>query len=143
MVCEAFGLCHIDRNSAGYFGRLRNYRISSGNCFTIGVVPGKVDELGKGKDTFWVRWNQIAMGLRPSPYCAVQIMTWLDETVFGDHLDQDNAFRWDVIELNLPVMQSYIPSKPWVYKKRSSDGRIAADVLTYIDDAHPTGPSDE
>jgi hypothetical protein len=32
------------------------------------------DDLGNGKDTLWVRWNRIAMGLRPSPYCAIQIM---------------------------------------------------------------------
>jgi hypothetical protein len=101
------------------------------------------DDLGKGKDTLWVICNRIAMGLRPSPYCAVQIMAWLDETVFGDHLDQDNMFRWDVVELNLPGMPSYSPSKSWVYKKRSSGGIIAADVLTYIDDARPTGPSEE
>jgi hypothetical protein len=65
-----------------------------------------VDDLEKGKKTFWVKWNSISMGLRPSPYCAVQIMVWLDETVFGDHLDQDNVFRWDVVELNLPDMPS-------------------------------------
>jgi hypothetical protein len=40
-------------------------------------------------------------------------------------------------------MAQYSPAKSWVYKKRSSDGRIAADVLTYIDDARPTGPSEE
>jgi hypothetical protein len=101
------------------------------------------DYLGNGKYTFWVRWNRIAMGRRPSPYCAVQIMAWLDETVFGDHLDQGNVFRLDVVELNPPGMPSYIPSKSWVYKKRSSYGRITADVLTYIDDTRPTGPSEE
>jgi hypothetical protein len=53
------------------------------------------------------------------------------------------VFWWDVVELNLPGMPSYSPSKPWVYKKRSSDGRIAANVLNYSDDAHPTGPSEE
>jgi hypothetical protein len=70
------------------------------------------DDLGKGKYTFWVRWNRIAMGIRPSPFCAVHIMAWLDETVFGDHLDQDNVFRWDVVELNLPGMPRYSPAKP-------------------------------
>jgi hypothetical protein len=70
--------------------------------------------LGEGKYTFLVRWKRIAMGLRPSPYCAVQIMAWLDENVFGDHLDQDNVFRWDVVELNFPGMPSYSPSNPWV-----------------------------
>jgi hypothetical protein len=62
------------------------------------------DDLGKVKDTLWVRWNRIAMGLRPSHFCAAQIMVWLDETVFGEHLDKDNVFRWDVVELNLPGM---------------------------------------
>jgi hypothetical protein len=99
------------------------------------------DELGNGKYTFWVRWNRIAMGLRPSPDGAVYIMAWMDETVFGDHLDQDNVFWWDVVELKLPGMPSYSTSTPWAYKKLSSDGKIAADVLTYIDDARPTGPS--
>jgi hypothetical protein len=101
------------------------------------------DDLGKGKDTFWVIWNSIDMGLRPSSFCAVQIMDWLDETVFGEDLDQDNVFRWDVVELNLPGMPQYSPAKPWVYKKRSRDKSIAEDVLTYIDDALPTGPNEE
>jgi hypothetical protein len=57
------------------------------------------------------------MRLRPSPYYAVQIMAWLDETVFGGHLGQDNVFRWDIVELNLPGIPIYCPSKPWVYKK--------------------------
>jgi hypothetical protein len=91
-------------------------------------------DLVKGKDTFWVRWNIISMGIRPYLYCTVHIMAWLDETVFGDHLDQDNVFRWDVVELNLPGIPSYSPSKPWFYKERSSDGRIAApDSLFNID----------
>jgi hypothetical protein len=79
-----------------------------------GVDPTSyfTDDLGKGKYTFWVRWNRIAMGLWPSPFCAVRIMAWLDETVFGDHLDQDNVFRWDVVELNLPGMRRYSPEKP-------------------------------
>jgi hypothetical protein len=101
------------------------------------------DDLVKGKYTFWVRWNRIAMGLRSYHFCAVHIMAWLDETIFGEHLDQNNVFRWDVVELNLPGMPRYSLAKPWVYKKRSSDGRIAAGVLTYINDSRPTGPSEE
>jgi hypothetical protein len=72
------------------------------------------DDLMKGKDTFWVIWNMIAMGLSPSPCCAVQIMAWLDETVFGDHLDPDNVFLWDVVELNLDGISSYCPYNHWV-----------------------------
>jgi hypothetical protein len=62
-------------------------------------------DLRTGKYTFWVRWKRISMGLRPSPFCAAHIMAWLDETVFG----QENVFRWDMVELNLPGMPSYSP----------------------------------
>jgi hypothetical protein len=78
------------------------------------------------------------MGLRPSPYFAFQIVAWLDETVFGDHLDQDNVFRLDLLRMSI-----YSPSKPLIKNNRSRNGRIAADFLTYIDDARPTGPSEE
>jgi hypothetical protein len=84
------------------------------------------DDLVKGKETFWMRWNRIATGIRPSAYFAVQIMAWLNETVFGDHLDQDNVFRWDAVELNLPGMPSDCHAKPCLYKKRSCDGIITA-----------------
>jgi hypothetical protein len=53
------------------------------------------------------------------------------------------VFRLDVVDLNLAGMAQYSPVKPWAYKKRSSDGRISADVLTYIDGARPTGPIEE
>jgi hypothetical protein len=59
-----------------------------------------------------VRWNIIAMGLMPSLYCAVQIMSWMEETVFGDHLDQDNVFRWNVVEWNLCVFQDTVLQHP-------------------------------
>jgi hypothetical protein len=32
---------------------------------------------------------------------------------------------------------------PWVHKLRLSDGRIAVDVLIFVDDTRPTGPSEE
>jgi hypothetical protein len=83
------------------------------------------------------------MGLRPSPFRAVQIIPWLDDTFFEGHLDQYNVFCWDVVKLNLPGMPSYFPSKHWVYKKRSGDGIIEADEVTYINDARPTRPSKE
>jgi hypothetical protein len=43
------------------------------------------EDLEIDNDTFWVLWGIISMGIVPSPYYAVQIMAWLDETVFGDH----------------------------------------------------------
>ena len=91
----------------------------------------------------WLRWARCAMGLRPSPYCAVQTLAWLEETIMGDPNDQSNVFRYDKVELNLPGALGYDPSMPWIYKLRLSDGRIAADLLVFVDDARPTGPSEE
>ena len=42
--------------------------------------------------------------------------------------------------LNLPGMSSYIPRKQWVYRVRR-DNVLAADLIIYIDDLRPTGPS--
>jgi hypothetical protein len=37
----------------------------------------------------------------------------------------------------------YDPSKPWVYKERECDGKIAVDCSIYVDDLRPTSPSEE
>jgi hypothetical protein len=91
----------------------------------------------------WVRWSRCAMGLRPSPYCAVQTLAWLEEVIEGDPNDPENVFRYDKVELNLPGAADYDPCMPWVYKLRLSDGRIAADLLIFVDDGRPTGPTEE
>jgi hypothetical protein len=65
-------------------------------------------------------------------------MVWLD----GEHLDPANMLRWDVIGLNLRGIPAYRHSKPWVYKKRVENGRIAMGVLMHIEDDRPTGPSE-
>jgi hypothetical protein len=48
----------------------------------------------------------------PSLYYTVQIMAWMEETAFGDHLDQDNVFRWNIVELNLCVFQFTVLQHP-------------------------------
>jgi hypothetical protein len=79
------------------------------------------------------------MGLRPSPFIAVQIMAWLWKIIFGDPREKGNVFTWDIIKLNLPGRLDYGPSVPWEYKLRLNDGKIVAYFLFYIDDARPTG----
>jgi hypothetical protein len=83
------------------------------------------------------------MGLRPSPFCAVQTLAWLEEVIGGDPKDPSNVFRYDKVELNLLGSENYNPSMPWVHKIRLRDGKIAADLLIFVDDARPTGPSEE
>ena len=89
----------------------------------------------------WETWQRAAMGLRSSPYQAVQAMGVAEETIRGDRKDPNNVYRWDYVRLNLPGSAEYDPSKPWVSKIRSKDGKIVADLFIFVDDLRPTGPS--
>jgi hypothetical protein len=83
------------------------------------------------------------MGLKSSPYQAVQAILVAKEVVRGDRRDPNNAFRWDTVRLNLPGSKEYDPRLPWVSKLRLDDGQIAADVFVDVDDARVTGPTEE
>ncbi len=101
--------------------------------------PEKASKVG---DTVWYRWGRCGMGFANSPYVAVQGIYVAEEVILGDHNDPSNIFRWDSVELNLPGMAGYCPSKPWVAKMRLSDGRIACDVFIYVDDLRTSGPTE-
>ena len=88
----------------------------------------------------WVRWNRLAMGLRPSPYCAVQGIMMAREIILGNQWDELNVFRWERTRLNLPGMSSYNPSKSWFSKVRQ-DGTVAADMFVYVDDIRCSAPT--
>ena len=95
---------------------------------------------GEG-EVLWERWTRAVMGLKSSPYQAVQAILVAKEVIRGDRADQGNAFRWDTVRLNLPGSKEYDPGLPWVSKIRLSDGRLAADIFIYVDDARVTAPS--
>lgn len=80
------------------------------------------------------RWVRTWMGARPSPYIAVLYYYIADELIRGNHLDVNNPFYWDQVQLNLPGTSSFDPTKPRVMKIDSRFLRIAADLVTYIDD---------
>ena len=80
-----------------------------------------------------IAWTRCAMGLRSSPYQAVQGALVAEEMVLGNPGDQANVFRWDRVVTNLPGSDSYDPRRSWVYKVRR-DGSLAADLFTYVDD---------
>jgi hypothetical protein len=81
------------------------------------------------------------MGLRSSPYQAVQAMGVAEEVIRGDRKDPLNVFWWDTVALNLPGNKEYDPNLPWVRKVRLEDGGIAADLFIFVDDLRPTGLS--
>jgi len=60
----------------------------------------------------------------------------------GDRSDSSNPFQWHKVRLNLPGSKDYDPTLPWVAKIRL-DGRIACDLLIYVDDFRTTGFSSE
>jgi hypothetical protein len=86
------------------------------------------------------RWERLAMGLRTSPYAAVQGILIAEEVLLGNPLDEQNIFRWARVRFNLPGSQSYDPSKSWVCKVRS-DGQVAANVFIYVDDIRSSAPT--
>lgn len=99
--------------------------------------PGAIQSNGK----LWERWNRLAMGLRNSPYNAVQGMMVIKEVILGDPLDDTNVFRWKSIRLNLPGSERYDPSKSWIAKIREDD-TVAADIFIYVDDIRTCAPSE-
>jgi hypothetical protein len=86
------------------------------------------------KHVLWEKWAQAAMGLKPSPYQAVQTILVAKEVILGDRRDEKNVFWWDEVRMNLPGSEKYDPSLPWVSKIRLNDGCIAADLFIYVDD---------
>ena len=55
-------------------------------------------------------------------------MLIVEKAVRDDRLDDNNVFRWENVILNLPSLDLYDPSLPWVYRVRE-DGTIAADAF--------------
>jgi hypothetical protein len=94
------------------------------------------------EDHFVGRWTRNAMGLKSSPYLAVQAATRAKRKFLGNQFDLDNPFNWSKCVLNLPGSAVYDPTLPWIRKVRE-DGLIATDLHIYVDDTRITGSSQE
>lgn len=99
------------------------------------------EEVGQGVGNLWERWCRCAMGLTTSPYQAIQGMMWAKELMMGNRLDESNVFRWSKLQMNLPGMTGYDPTKMWLCKVRKDD-TVACDVFIYCDDCRYTGPTE-
>ena len=64
------------------------------------------------------------------------------EEGFGLDGKELKPFQWNHICLNLPGTKGYNPCLSWLSKLRS-DGHIACDIFTFVDDERVTGPSEE
>ena len=84
------------------------------------------------------RWTRMCMGMRQSPYVCTQGLHRAEEVVKGDALEETNPFNWIQVVFNLPGNKMYDPKLPWIYRI-THDGKIAADLFTYVDDQRCTG----
>ncbi|KAL3826346.1 hypothetical protein ACHAXA_003670 [Cyclostephanos tholiformis] len=55
------------------------------------------------------------------------------EVIRGDRHDPSNPLQWNCILLNLPGMKRYNLSITWISKRRT-DGFLASDFVTFVDD---------
>jgi hypothetical protein len=99
------------------------------------------DNIQRERKVRWERWTRCAMGLRTSPYQAVQGMLWAMERVLGDKNKESNVFAWQHMRMNLPGDVDYDPTLPWVFKAKK-DGSLAADVHVYVDDIRCSGQTE-
>jgi len=107
----------------------------------IDLTPFFPEKLTRKRElkAIWSRWVRSAMGWKSSPYNSIQGILVAEEVIKGDHLDEQNIFRWDYIDLHLPGDPVYQPGLPWICKRRKSDGCIAYDFVTYVDDMRSGG----
>ena len=107
-----------------------------------GLFPEELS-MTDGSMHLWEAWTRCAMGLRPSPYQAVQAGLQLKSLALGSRKDEANVFRWDFVRLNLPGDPIYDPTLPWVSKVRADGSTLAADMHSFVDDLRTTGPTKE
>jgi hypothetical protein len=81
----------------------------------------------------YVKWDRPAMGLTVSLYTCFQGACRGKRVSLGRRADWDNMFHSEDVVTNLPGTMEYDPTQPRIYK-RIFDGRIAANLVIYIDD---------
>ena len=77
-----------------------------------------------------VCWGRACMGTKPSPYISVRFLLCALEIIkrIKEPHAADNLFRWDEVILNLPGMEKFDSTFPWVYKWDKSRRCVAADI---------------
>ena len=92
-----------------------------------------------------VRWTRLFMGMKPSPYNAVQHYYCGEEFASGNPQNSSNPMGYDRVRLNLPGSDAYDPLLPKVMKWKESanngSGAVAGDVITFVDDVRIVGHS--
>ena len=95
----------------------------------------------------WAVWDRNLMGFAALPYCSVKMALVVEEVCRGDRHEEGvgadgkelNPFQWRYVRLNLPGTKDYDPCTSWISKIRG-DGRVACDILSFVDDERVVGP---
>jgi hypothetical protein len=90
------------------------------------------------------------MGFAASPYNSIKLALIVKEICRGDHHKEGvgldgkelNPFQWHQIRLNLLGSREYDPCLSWI-SKMWSDGQVAYDLFSFVDDECITGPDEE
>ena len=98
----------------------------------------------------WAVWDRNLMGFAASPYNSIKMALVAEEICKGNRHEEGvgidgkelNPFQWKLVRLNLPGSKEYNLCNSWVSKLRS-DGRVACDLFTFVDDERMTGPDEE
>lgn len=148
MWVPRFGLPTIDTHLRSIDEGTFLADVDVGDCFLNFPLHEKLQALAgvdltcyfpnPDQSVVWECWHRALMGVKSSPYQAVQGMSVAEEVIRGNPNDESNVFRWDSVRMNCPGSPTYDPSKPWVSKVRKS-GKIAADLVGYVDDLRPSG----
>jgi hypothetical protein len=96
-----------------------------------------------GKGTLWERWVRCMMGMKNSPYVCIKGSLLALELIQGDHWDASNPFYWNAVKLNLPGDPCYDPRKSRIEKVVKATGKLAAMIVSYVDDMRATGATSE
>ena len=71
------------------------------------------------------------MELANSPCRSLQLLMKAKFIAYGEKLNKNNPFQWEVMKLNLPGSEYYTPKLPWVTKVKT-DGNLACEIYIYV-----------
>ena len=98
----------------------------------------------------WAVWDRNLMGYAASPYNSIKTALVAEEICRGNRFEEGigvdgrelNPFQWSHVGLNIPGTREYDPCNSWISKMRA-DGRVACELLSFVDDERVTGSDEE
>ena len=80
----------------------------------VDLTPAFLEEAGRNRGKLKGCWSRMLMVFEPCFYFITKDTLVFQKAVRGDRKDLDNVFKWEKVILNLPDVDLYDPSIPWV-----------------------------